>query len=454
MSLRLFNTLSRKIEEFKPLNPPKVGIYACGPTVYDFIHLGNLRSFIFYDLLRRTLTANNFEVQFVENITDIEDKIIKRALEKDITPEELTKEYTKYFNQDTNQLNILTPNVQPKATEHIGKMIKYIEKLLEKGLAYQEKDGSVYFDISKFLNYGKLSGLQNRELKTGTRILSDEYSKDDAQDFALWKAVESDEYGWDSPWGKGRPGWHIECSVMSQEYLGDTFDIHTGGIDLIFPHHENEIAQAEGHSGQKFVNYFVHAEHLLVDGKKMSKSLNNFYTLRDIEERGFEPLAFRYLTLTAHYRDKLNFTWESLEAAQQALNNIREEIRGWELPVGPEERPKEPVAQFWQKFLEAASYDLNMPQAVAVMHQLLRLDTPTASKSATILKMDQILGLNLDQYLGKTLEISDDVQKLLTIREKARNNQDFKEADKLRVEIKKLGYEIEDNPTGPKLKKL
>jgi len=450
--LKIYNTLSQKIEEFKPLNPPYVGMYTCGPTVYDYMHIGNLRTFIFSDILRRVLQINGFEVKAVQNITDIDDKIIKRAKERNISIKDLADEYTKYFLEDINKLNILAVNVAPKATEHVSKMIKYIEVLIDKGLAYEESDGSVYFDISKFKDYGKLSQVEKRKLKTGTRILSDEYSKDNIQDFALWKSAEKDEVGWDSPWGWGIPGWHIECSVMSQEYLGDTFDIHAGGIDLMFPHHENEIAQSQGKTGKPFVNYFLHGEHILVDNKKMSKSLKNFYTLRDLEEKGIDPLVLRYLYLTAHYRDKLNFTWESLQAAQNALNNLREEIRGWETENGPSGQSNLDVGQFWQRFLEVANNDLNMPQAVGVLHDLIRSDYPTASKARTILEMDKILGLGLEDYVGKPIEVPDEIKKLVEKREHVRSSGDFKNSDKLRKEIKKLGYEVEDTPEGPRIK--
>lgn len=445
--LKIFNSLTRKIEKFEPLNPPKVGVYACGPTVYDYIHIGNLRSFIFFDVLRRLLIANGYEVKFVENITDIEDKIIKRSKEKDITPEQLTQEYTKYFLDDLIKLNILLPDVNPKATEHIGKIIKFIEDLVEKKLAYIEEDGSVYFDISEFSDYGKLSQVEKRELKSGTRSLSDEYTKEDVSDFALWKSVKTDEYGWDSPWGKGRPGWHIECSVMAQEYLGDTLDIHLGGIDLLFPHHENEVAQAEGRSGKQFSKYFVHGEHLLVDGKKMSKSLNNFFTLRDIEERNFEPLGFRYLLLTAHYRDKLNFTWESLQASHNALNNIREIIREWRIS---DSKPGE----YYQRFLKEADMDLGLPKALAIMHELIQSDLDSSQKSADLLAMDQILGLRFNEYIGKRIEIPGEVQDFVEKREKAREQKAFDKADSLRHDIRKLGYEVEDTPNGSKVKKL
>ncbi|MFA5933494.1 MAG: cysteine--tRNA ligase [Microgenomates group bacterium] len=444
-NIKLFNTLTRKIEEFKSVNPLKVGMYTCGPTVYDYAHIGNLRTYLFEDILQRILEANGFEVMRVMNITDIEDKIINKAKRENLSIEDITRPYEKAFMEDLNKLNMRLANVYPRATEHVQQMIKYIEVLIEKGFAYVEKDGSVYFDISTFPSYGKLSGLEKRTLKTGTRVLSDEYDKENVQDFALWKAVDSGEVGYDSPWGFGRPGWHIECSVMSQEYLGDTFDIHTGGVDNIFPHHENEIAQAEAKTGEKFANYFLHGEHLLVDGKKMAKSANNFFTLHDFEGKGFDPMAFRYLNLTANYRDKLNYTEESLTAASTALKNIISEIRAWE-------SPKQVNDQFWQKFLEAANNDLNTPQALAVMWELIKSDLSSDEKAATILEMDKVLGLGLEKYVSKPLEIPEKVLELLVHRENARKSGDFKKSDELRHEIKKLGFEIEDTPNGPRIK--
>ncbi len=445
--LKIYNTLTRKLEDFMPLDPPKVGMYTCGPTVYDFAHIGNLRTYLFEDLLHRILETNGFTVNRVMNITDIEDKIIKKAKEEGVLPEQITVPFEKLFMEDLKKLNMRMANVYPRATEHVSKMVKYIEILIEKGFAYIEEDGSVYFDISKFPDYGKLSGLEGRTLKTGTRVLSDEYDKANVQDFALWKSVDPDEVGYDSPWGKGRPGWHIECSVMSQEYLGETFDIHTGGVDNIFPHHENEIAQAEAKTGKKFANYFLHGEHLLVDGKKMAKSAQNFFTLHDIEDKGFDCVAFRYLILTANYRDKLNFTWESLGAAQNALQGLRGQIRAWDSPnqINP---------NFWQRFLEAANNDLGIPQALAIMWEMVKSDIPSETKSATLLKMDEVLGLGLDQYIAHPIEIPQKVQELINHRENARKQGDFKKSDELRHEIIKLGFEIKDTPEGPKVKKI
>lgn len=441
--MKLFNSLSRQVEEFVPITPDQAGIYTCGPTVYDYIHIGNIRSFILADILIRTLVAGGYQVKSVRNITDVEDKIIKRAKERDITPQQLTDEYTQRFLDDLSVFNIEPVDVSPKATDHVNSMIKYIEELIKKEIAYVESDGSVYFDISKFPEYGKLSQLDKRQLKTGTRVLSDEYTKDNIQDFALWKATDEDTLSWDSPWGKGRPGWHIECSVMSQEYLGDTFDIHTGGIDLLFPHHENEIAQAEAKTNHKFVNYFVHGEHLLIEGQKMSKSLNNIYKVSDLVDRGFDPMAFRYLVLTAHYRDKLNFTWDSLQAAQNALQNIRAIVRDWEKPTGL-------AGEYYQKFLTVINNDLNTPQGIAIVHELISSDLATAQKAADLLAIDQVLGLGLDKYIAVPLEIPAEVQSLLEKRQHAREHQDFAASDRLREEIKALGFEVKDTPEGQK----
>lgn len=444
--VKLYNTLTSKSDELVPQNSPIVTIYGCGPTVYDFMHIGNLRTFIFNDLLVRTLQASDLHPKFVQNITDIDDKIIKRSVEKNLTPPELAEEYSKAFFADLAKLNIIPADNYPKASEHLGKMIKYIEKLLENGTAYKEEDGSVYYDISKFPDYGKLSHLEKRELKSGTRILSDEYSKDDVQDFALWKSVKPEEYGYDSPWGRGRPGWHIECSVMSQEYLGETLDIHTGAVDLIFPHHENEIAQSESFTGRKFVNLFVHAEHLLVDGAKMSKSLNNFYTLKDLEDRGIEPLAFRYLLLTAHYRDRLNFTFESVQAAQNALNNLRAQIQ--DFPVSDHTPDR-----YFDQFLEFTKDDLKLPQALATFWVMLKDPTLTDfQKSANAVAMDEILGLNLKSEMGKAIEIPSEIQELVKQREQAKSDRNFDLADALRHQILSRGYQVDDTPLGPKIK--
>lgn len=466
--LRLYNTLTRKIEEFIPLNPPKVGMYTCGPTVYDYTHIGHLRKYVGDDILRRVLTGNGFEVKHVMNITDVghltsdedagDDKLEKGAKERGESVWEVAKFFEDYFFKSTLELNILRPNIVAKATDHIGEQIKLIQKLEEKGLIYRTEE-AIYFDISKFPKYGKLSGQSLAEEKTGARpeVVVDP-KKRNPQDFAVWfftvGRFKDHVMRWPSPWGEGFPGWHIECSAMSMEYLGDTIDIHTGGIDHVSIHHTNEIAQSEGATGKQFVRFWIHHEHLMVDGEKMSKSKKNFYTVDDIEEKGFDPRALRYLFLTAHYRDHMNFTWRSLEAAQNALNNLREIVRQWDQPnIG--------CAEFEQRFMDAVNSDLNIPQALAIMWELVKSDPPagragypTSAKAESLLKMDKVLGLGLDQYLGKPLDVPVEIMELVEKREKARKLGNFEESDKIRNQIRKVGFEIEDTPSGVRVKKL
>ena len=439
--MKLFNTLTRKIEEFSPIEKGKVGIYACGPTVYDSAHIGNLRTYIFNDLLRRALRSENFEVKLVMNLTDIDDKTIKRGEGKLEKFREIIKQYSIKFFEDCNKLNIENPDVITKATEYVDKMVAFIQDLLDKGFAYKSDDGSIYFSIAKFADYGKLSGLDRRELKTGARVNQQEYTKENPADFVLWKAWdEADgEIFWDTKLGKGRPGWHLECSVMSQDVFGDTIDIHTGAIDLIFPHHENEIAQSEAHTGKKFVNFWVHGEFLLVDNQKMSKSLNNFYTLDDIIAKGFEPLDFRYLILGAHYRSKLNFTWNGLEGAKNArerLNRMTSEIKSEGGKVDQ---------NYIAKFNEAIGNDLEMPAALAIVWELARDENVnSADKYSTLMKMDEVLGLNLGQVIDT--EVLAEIIKLAEERKTARDAKDFAKSDELRDEIQKAGWVIEDLP--------
>src|SRR5258708_7659675 len=362
--LKLFNTLTRKVEEFESLNPPKVGMYACGPTVYHYQHIGNYRRYINDDILIRVLRANNFQVKHVMNITDVghltsdedagEDKMEKGAMELGQTVEKVAKFYEDDFWKSIEALNIYPPDVIAPATEHINAQIKLIEQLEKNGLVYQTPE-AIYFDVSKFPGYGKLSGQNINEKEIGVRseVVEDSHKKH-PQDFAVWFFTvghhKDHTMRWSSPWGEGFPGWHIECSAMSMEYLGHTLDIHTCGVDHIPVHHENEIAQSEGATGEQFVKYWVHHEFLLVDGQKMSKSLKNLFVLKDLKDKGIEPLAYRYLILTAHYRDKLNFTWESLQAAQNALNNLREIVRGWD-------EPKIGCAEFEEQFFAAVNND-------------------------------------------------------------------------------------------------
>jgi cysteinyl-tRNA synthetase len=437
LTVRIYNTLSKSIEEFEPLGEV-VGIYTCGPTVYDFMHIGNLRTFTLSDLFERALRFKGFKLKTVQNITDIDDKIIRRANERGISIYDLALEYEKYFLEDIKSMNITPKDEVPHATKYVVKMQDYTDELVKKGYAYVEKDGSVYFDISKFSDYGKLSGIEQSSLKTGTRALSDEYSKEDVQDFALWKAEPKDQVGWASIWGWGRPGWHIECSVMSQETIGETIDVHLGGIDLIFPHHENEIAQSEAKTGKRFVNYWVHGAHMLVDGKKMSKSLGNFYRLQDIVDKGFEPLALRYLYLQTHYRQEMNFTWDALEASQNALNKLRRHYA--DAKDGDISLPKE--------FEEAISEDLNFPKALSMIWE----NISSLSKNAFD-KADEILGLNLSAVKKEESNIPQEISVLAEKREELRKAGKFEEADRVREEIKEKGFLVEDSPEGIRIRK-
>lgn len=447
--LHLYNTLTRQIGEFKPLKPKKVGIYTCGPTVYNFVHIGNLRTYIFEDVLKRIFFFNDYKVKHVMNLTDVDDKTIKNSQMAGLPLSKFTAQYTRFFKEDIKKLNILSPTKFAPATHYIKQMVKTTQNLLKNGMAYA-KDGSVYFSIYKFKDYGRLSQLDKRELKTGATVDVDEYEKANPADFVLWKTW-SEKDGpifWNTPLGKGRPGWHIECTAISTTELGQPFDIHVGAVDLIFPHHENEIAQAEASTGKKFVNYWLHGEHLMVDGQKMSKSLNNFYTLRDILNKNYNPLAFRYFTFTAHYRSKMNFTWEALQAAQNALDNLYQLAR--ELKKPEKIITKNP----WQeKFLQAINDDLNMPQALAVVWEMLKSDLPKTTKAGLLLKFDEVLGLDIKKYLGKKVKVPARIQNLLKERETARANKDWTKSDSLREEIKKLGFTVEDTSKGQTIRK-
>jgi len=472
--LKLYNTLSRKIENFKPLIPGKVGMYTCGPTVYDYTHIGHLRKYINDDILKKVLRANGFEVHHVMNITDVghltsdadsgDDKMEKGAKESGRTVWEVAKFFEDYFFKSVNTVNIERADIVCRATEHIGAQIKLIKALEKNGLTYQTLH-AIYFDVTKFPNYGKLSGQKLEDKEAGARsdVFVDKSKKHPA-DFALWFFTvghfKDHSMKWSSPWGEGFPGWHIECSAMSMEYLGESFDIHTGGIDHIPVHHENEIAQAEGATGKQFVKYWVHHDFVKIDKEKMSKSKKNFLKVDEIIEKGFDPIALRYLYLTGHYRSEMAFSFESLTGAQAALNKLREEIRSWpsfaEASAGKDfrssDRPEGVVAQYWQKFLEAANDDLNIPKALAVVWEMVKSDIPTSEKSAALIEMDKILSLGLTELIGKKVEVPEEVKKLIEARENARKAKDFKKSDELRKEIKKLGYEIEDSSVRVKVK--
>jgi len=436
--MKLFNTLSSEIEEFKPIREDKVTLYTCGPTVYDMPHIGNLRALLTYDLLKRSLAWEGYKVLHAMNLTDVDDKTIKRSEGEKESLKELTKLYEDKVWQDEKELNIIKPEIITRPTEYIDKMAGFVESLLAKDYAYKAEDGSIYFSIEKFENYGQLSKLAKQELKSGARVAQDEYDKENPADFVLWKAwTEKDgEIFWETSLGKGRPGWHLECSVMAGDTLGDTIDIHAGGVDLVFPHHENEIAQSEAETGKKFVNFWVHNEHLLVDGKKMSKSLNNFFTLEDIKVKGFDPLDFRYFVLGAHYRTRLNFTWEGLEAARNAR------LRVTRLASKTEE-VGEINKIYIKKFTAKISDDLNTPEALAVLWELVRDENVSdADKIATIAQMDEVLGLGLPNE--KAEEVPAEITKLVEERKTARHAKDFAKSDELRDRILGLGWQIED----------
>ena len=453
-AMKLYNTLTRKVEEFEPLHPPKVGLYTCGPTVYDYEHIGHGRKYVYDDILKRTLSYFEYEVKHVQNVTDVghlvsdadegEDKLEKGARKHGLTVWEVVDFFTKHFYDSMDKFNIQRPNIIAKATEHIPAQIKLVSQLVDKGYAYDTPE-AVYFNVSKFKNYGSLDPQKMEEKKVGVRkeVQTGDHKRNPA-DFALWfKRVgrfKDHIMHWDSPWGAGFPGWHIECSAMSMKYLGSTIDIHTGGVDHISVHHPNEIAQSEAVTRRPFVNYWVHHEMLLVDGRKMSKSLGNVYKIEDIIAKGFEPLDLRYLYLTAHYRKQQNFNWEALKSARTARLRLVKTISQWD-------SPKIGCAQLEKSFAQAIGDDLNMPEALAVLWETVNSDYPTGAKHASVLKMDKVLGLQLDKVSYGRLEfknLPDKIQKLVQKREEYRKQKEWKQADILRGEISKHGYEVED----------
>jgi cysteinyl-tRNA synthetase len=457
MALQLFNTLTRRKEDFVPLAPPRVGLYTCGPTVYNHAHIGNFRAFAFEDLLRRYLEYKGFEVRHVMNITDVEDKIIKAVREQLKPLKELTGLYTEEFLRDLDTLNIKRAHVLPRATESIADIIRLIETLIAKKHAYVGDDGSVYYSIKSFKDYGKLSRLKLDELREGARVKHDEYAKEAASDFALWKAWNEDDgdVKWASPWGMGRPGWHIECSVMSMKHLGETFDIHCGGEDLIFPHHEDEIAQSEAATGKPFVRYWLHNAHLLVEGKKMSKSLGNFFTLRDLLAKGWTGREIRYALLSAHYREQLNFTFDGLQAARSALQRMDEfllKLMDMAAPVG-RAAPSAPLAAAFESALDE---DLNISAALGALFEFIRdanKRTIAPAEAAGILaawqRFDEVLGFGIPAKSAVPVE----VQQLVEERQAARKAKNFKRSDEIRDQLAKLGWSIEDTPQGPRAKR-
>lgn len=456
--MKLYNSLSKQTEDFKPLQSNDVGIYSCGMTVYDYAHIGHGRKYVTDDLLRRTLQYDGYKVKFVQNVTDVghltsdadegEDKLEKGASKQGKTVWEVADFFTEHFYSSMEKLNILDPDVVSKATEHIDQQIKLVEKLFENGFAYDTKE-AVYFDVTKFEDYGKMFGQNLDDKKVAVRkdVKKDDNKKHPA-DFALWfKRVgrfKDHVMHWDSPWGSGFPGWHVECSAMSMEYLGEQFDIHTGGEDHKPIHHPNEIAQSEAATGKKpFVNYWVHTAFLTVDGTKMSKSLNNFYTVDDVEEKGYNPLALRYFYLTAHYRKKLNFTWEALESAQNAYSKLLEHVKFLKQNTTRTELSDEKDSKrrkFASEFKMAINNDLNMPQALAVVWEVIKSNIPSVDKLDLLYDFDDVLGLNL-----RNTEMPREVVELINKRKKLRNEKKFEEADKLRDKILDMGYEVRDS---------
>mgnify|MGYP000291885209 CR=1 FL=1 len=462
-SIRFFNTLTRQKEAFTPIEPGKVRMYTCGPTVYDYAHIGNFRAFLFEDLLKRWLEHRGFTVTHVMNITDVDDKTIKGAQKQHISLTEYTNYYIKAFFEDIKALNIKPANYYPRATEHIPEMVALIQTLIQKGYAYKAPDNSIYYAIKKFKNYGKLSHINIQQLKEGARIRTDEYEKEEAHDFALWKAwtPEDGDVFWETPLGKGRPGWHIECSAMSMRYLGETFDIHCGGVDNIFPHHENEIAQSEAATGKKFVNYWLHNEHLLVNGKKMAKKFGNFYTLRDLLKQGFDPIAIRFLLISTHYRAQFNFTFEGLEAAHATVERLRNFMRRLQEANGEGSNGKinSLITTAETQFTAAMDDDLNISIALSALFDFIRevntlLDANLVSKKEAneaanfIQRIDEVLGVIGEAKKEESLP--KEAEELIKAREEARKARDWTRADELRLKLREMGVIIEDTPQGVK----
>jgi cysteinyl-tRNA synthetase len=456
MTLSLFDTFTRTVREFTPLHPPQVGMYTCGPTVYDYAHIGNLRTYVFEDILRRVLEFNGYPVRHIMNITDVghlvsdadsgEDKMEKGSRRSGKTAWEIAAFYTEAFRADLQRLNILEPTIWCRATEHIPEQIEMIRCIDEKGYAYRTSDG-IYFDTSKLADYGELARLDIEGLQAGARI--DVGEKRNLTDFALWKFSpkgEQRQMEWDSPWGTGFPGWHIECSAMSEKYLGPYFDIHTGGEDHIPVHHTNEIAQTEACYGTRLANFWMHGYFLQLDGEKMSKSSGEFLRLQVLIDKGYDPLAYRFFCLSANYRAKLTFNWEGLDGAAKALDRLRN--AAYELgPAGGADE------DFLDRFCAAVNSDLNLPVAVSLAWELLKSNLPAPVKKGTLLEFDRVLGLRLAEWKPKEEEIPAEYAAMLVERQKARAEKRWKDADAIRDQIAAAGYEVIDTPQGPKLKK-
>jgi cysteinyl-tRNA synthetase len=466
MGFRIFNTMSRTKEELVPLDGKHVRMYTCGPTVYNYAHIGNFRAYMFEDLLRRYIKFCGFEVTQVQNLTDVDDKTIRASIEQGLPLKEYTKTYVDAFFEDLAKLSIEPAEHYPAATDYIPEMISIIETLFEKGYAYQSEDGSVYYSIDKFDTYGKLANLDREGMQSGARVAQDEYDKENAADFALWKAYvpEDGDVVWDSPWGRGRPGWHIECSAMSMKLLGESFDIHTGGVDNIFPHHEDEIAQSEAATGKPYSKYWMHCGYLVVDGKKMSKSLGNFYTLREILDMGYTGREVRYELLSSHYRQSLNFAFKSLDANRAALKRLDEFyakiLEAADGVSGAGELP-EWAADTRGRFGEAMDDDMNISGAMAAIFDTVHAgnkalaEHPLSGKQALAViglwqELDAVLGL----LIPEEETIPAEATELLEARAAARTEKNWAESDRIRDALAELGWTVKDTPEGPKLRKI
>jgi cysteinyl-tRNA synthetase len=459
MFLKIFNSLNHQLEEFRPIKNKTVGLYTCGPTVYNYAHIGNLRAYVFEDILKRILMANDYKVKHVMNITDVghltsdadvgEDKMEKGSRREGKTAWEIAKFYITAFEQDIADLNILSPDIWCRATEYIKEQIQLIQKLEENGFTYQTSDG-IYFDTSKFPNYGKMANLKNQEIKAGARV--DLGEKKNPTDFALWKFSPTNEkrqMEWESPWGVGFPGWHIECSAMSVKHLGQPFDIHCGGIDHIPVHHINEIAQSEAANGKPLANYWLHGEFLITGKEKMAKSGDNFLTLATIKEKNINPLAYRYFLLQTHYRKQLNFSWEALQAAQNGLNHLKDQIAA----LGTRFKAKDGKVDedLKREFLEKINDDLNLPQALVILQKTLKSDLHEQNKLATIKYFDKVFGLKLDDIKLHGITINQEAQDIIAERDAARAQKNWAKSDDLRKVLEDMGYKVEDTTGGTKV---